>query len=370
MTTKSKVFFIDFRATYKENLMRKIDRLLDAAGLSQAVKARDLVAIKLHFGELGNSAFIRPVFIRNIVASVKAIGGIPFLTDSNTLYAGTRSNAPSHIITAIQNGFAYPVTDAPIIIADGLRGKNETIVKIRQKHFEQVYIGSDIVHADCLLSIGHFKCHPLTGFAGSLKNIGMGCASRKGKLQQHSKVNPKVKRKKCKGCGECTTHCSQNAITLTDKKAFIHPEKCIGCGECILICANDAVQIQWNPTIPLFMERMMEYALGALTGKVGRSLFLNFITDVSPACDCEPYNDAPIVRNIGILASTDPVAIDQASVDLVNEEHALPGSCLKTHLESGEDKFKGLYPKADWEIQMNYAETLGVGNRRYELLPI
>ena len=367
---KSKVFFIDLRATYRKNLMWKINRLLDVAGLSQTVKARDLVAIKLHFGELGNSAFIRPIFIRNIVASVKAIGGNPFLTDSNTLYAGTRANAPCHITTAIQNGFAYPVVDAPIIIADGLRGKNETAVTINQQHFQKVYIGSDIVHADCLLSIAHFKCHELTGFAGTLKNLGMGCASRKGKLEQHSRVCPKVKRKKCVGCGECMAHCPQNAIALIDKKAVINPEICIGCGECILICPNGAVQIQWNPTIPLFMESMVEYALGVLKGKIGRSLFLNFITDVSPACDCEPYNDAPIVRNIGILASTDPVAIDQASVDLVNQEHALAGSCLKTHLEPGEDKFKGLYPEVDWEIQMNYAERLGVGNRRYELLPI
>jgi uncharacterized Fe-S center protein len=198
----------------------------------------------------------------------------------------------------------------------------------------------------------------------------MGCASRRGKLAQHSGINPKIKRKRCVACGDCVAHCSQKAINLIDQKAVINPEKCIGCGECILICPNGAVQIKYNPSIPHFMESMVEYAAGVLMDKSGKSLFLNFITDVSPACDCEPYNDAPIVRNIGILASIDPVAIDQASVDLVNQERVLSGSCLNIHLEPGEDKFKGLYPKVDWEIQIKYAENLGIGSRQYNLLSI
>jgi len=367
---ESSVFFSDLRSTYKANLITKIDRLLDAVELSRVVKERDLVAIKLHFGELGNTAFIRPVYIRNIVASVKALGGVPFLTDSNTLYAGTRGSAPTHLVTAIQNGFAYSVVDAPIVIADGLRGRNETAVTVNQKHFQQVYLGSDIVNSDSLISVAHFKGHGLTGFAGTLKNLGMGCASRRGKLIQHSGVHPKVKRKRCVGCGDCVAHCSQGAISLADRKAVIEPDTCIGCGECILICTQGAIQIKYNPSIPLFMESMVEYVSGVLKDKMDKALFLNFITDVSPACDCEPYNDAPIVRNIGILASKDPVAIDQASVDLVNQQQALTGSCLNTHLESGEDKFKGLYPKVDWNIQIKYAESLGLGTRQYTLLPI
>ncbi len=364
---KSTVYFADLRATYKENLMVKIRKLLESSGLSETLKTKDLVAIKLHFGELGNSAFVRPVFLREIAASVKGAGGIPFLTDSNTLYAGTRGDAPSHMATATTNGFSYPVIDAPVIIADGLRGESETAVEINQQHFERVYVGSGIAHADYLLSVAHFKCHELTGFAGTLKNVGMGCASRKGKLAQHSSVTPKVKRRRCIGCGECLGHCSQDAISLADKKAAIHPDRCIGCGECILICQQGAVQVQWDRSVPVFMERMMEYAMGVLKGRDGKAIFVNFITDVTPACDCEPYNDAPIVGDVGIVASTDPVAIDQASVDLVNRQHGLAGSCLETHLDSGEDKFRGLYPQVDWSHQLDYAEKLGIGTRDYDL---
>ncbi len=375
---KSTVYFIDLRATYKENFIGKIGRLLDTAGLSDVIDKRDLVAVKLHFGELGNTAFIRPVFLRKIVEMVKSVGGDPFLTDCNTLYAGTRSDAPHHLKTAIQNGFAYPVVDAPVIIADGLRGKSENAVTINQKQFKRVYIGSEINQADALISVAHFKGHELSGFGGTIKNLGMGCASRKGKLAQHSTLTPKVKTKKCIGCGDCISHCSQHALSLferkvkekVEKKAVIDPEKCIGCGECILICPNNAIQIQWNQSIPVFLENMVEYTMGVIKGKKNKVLFLNFINNVSPACDCMDHNDAPIVRDIGIVASTDPVAIDQASVDLVNNEHALPDSCLTTNTKSGEDKFRGIYPDVDWTIQLDYAESIGIGTRLYDLVKI
>ncbi len=367
---KSKVYFINLRATFRENFVAKIDRLLKTAGLAKTVSKRDLVAVKLHFGELGNTAFIRPVFIRKIVHAIKETGGVPFLTDSNTLYAGTRSDSPHHIMTAIQNGFAFSVVDAPIIIADGLRGRSETPVIINQKNFEKVYIGSDIINADSLVAVAHFKGHELTGFGGTIKNIGMGCASRKGKLAQHSTLSPNVVKKTCVGCGDCVSHCSQDAISIINEKAVIDQEKCIGCGDCIIICPNSAVQVQWNQSIPVFLENLVEYTKGVLTGKESKALFVNFITDVSPACDCMPLNDAPIVRDIGVVASTDPVAIDQASVDLVNKEESIKSSCLKTNTSPGEDKFRGIYPKVDWTIQLDYAEKLGLGTRNYELVEI
>lgn len=367
---KSKVFFTNLRATHKENLLRKLEKLLETAGLSEIVSKRDLVAVKIHFGEMGNTAFIRPVFLRKIVESIKATGGTPFLTDANTLYAGTRSDAPHHLITATQNGFAYSVVEAPLVIADGLRGKSETTVEINRKHFKEVYIGSEIAQADSIVSVAHFKCHELSGFGGTIKNLGMGCASRRGKMAQHSTVSPAVKKKKCIGCGDCVEHCSQQAISLVEEKAIIDPEKCIGCGECMLICANSAIQIEWNQTIPVFLEKMVEYTMGVLKDKEGKALFVNFITDISPACDCYPYNDAPIVRNIGIAASKDPVAIDQASVDLVNSEQSLPGSCLKSFLGPGEDKIKAVYPGVDWPIQLDYAEKIGIGSRSYEIIEV
>jgi uncharacterized Fe-S center protein len=316
----SDVYFINLRATMKENLFKKLGKLLEAADLPAVVDKRDLVAVKLHFGEKGNTAFIRPIFIREIIQKIKAVGGKPFVTDANTLYAGTRGDSVNHTITAIQNGFSYSVVEAPIIIADGLMGRSQTGVPIHQKHVKTAYIGSEIVHADTLISVAHFKGHALTGFGGTIKNIGMGCASRSGKLAQHSGIAPKVKVKKCIGCGECIDHCSQSAISLNQEKAVIDPEKCIGCGECILICPQMAIQVQPGKSIPEFMEKMVEYTLGVLKTKQGKTLFINFITNVSPDCDCFPMADAPIVRDIGILASTDPVAIDQASVDLVNKE--------------------------------------------------
>ncbi len=366
----SNVYFIDFRATYKENFISKLNKLLTHAGLNNRIKKRDLTAVKLHFGELGNTAFIRPIYLRHIVKSIKSVGAFPFLTDANTLYAGTRGDAPHHLITAIQNGFDYSVIEAPLVIADGLRGRTETAVTINEKQFKTVYIGSEIANADALISVAHFKGHELAGYGGTIKNIGMGCASRRGKMDQHSNVAPKVKKKRCIGCGECVIHCSQKAISLSEKKAIINPEKCIGCGECIIVCENKAVQIQWNQSVPVFLERMAEYTKGVLAEKKEKSLFINFINHVSPGCDCLPYNDAPFVRDIGVVASTDPVAIDQASADLVNSEPALNHTCLTTNTGPGEDKFKGIYPYIEWEHQLAYAENIGLGSRNYQLIPI
>ena len=363
----SSVYFIDLRANYKENFITKLGKLLSAAGLARVVKKRDLVAVKLHFGELGNTAFIRPVFLRKIVDCAKELGAAPFLTDSNTLYVGTRCDAPGHIATAVQNGFAFPVVNAPLIIADGLRGKSETAVTINQKRFKKAFIGSEIVQANSLVSVAHFKGHELSGFGGTIKNVGMGCASRKGKMAQHADVAPKVKAKKCIGCGDCKARCAHKAISMVKEKARINSKKCVGCGECILVCPNRAIQIQWNASVPAFMEKMVEYTLAVIKGKQDRVLFVNFITDVSPACDCPPFNDAPMVRDIGVVAATDPVAIDQASADLVNQERALPGCCLKKNRGPGKDKFKGVYPKVDWPYQLEYGETIGLGTRDYVL---
>lgn len=365
-----KVFFIDFRTTLQNNIMAKLLSLVDVAGLDQIIRKRDLVALKLHFGELGNAAFIRPIYLRTIAGKVKALGGVPFLTDANTLYSGSRSDTPRHLTTAIQNGFSYAVVEAPLVIADGLRGKSEASVNVNGKHFKSVHIGKEIVEADAFISVAHFKGHELTGFGGALKNTGMGSASRKGKLAMHSSVSPQVSAKDCIGCGECVQHCSQEALAVTDDTAAIDQERCIGCGECILICPNKAIAVKLNQEIPVFLEAIVEYTAGVLKNKADKSLFINFITDVSPACDCHPSNDAPIVKNIGIAAGTDPVALDQASVDLVNAEPALADTKLLTNTEAGADKFKGLYPNVDWPIQLDYAESIGLGSRTYELIRV
>ncbi|HDZ91139.1 MAG TPA: DUF362 domain-containing protein [Deltaproteobacteria bacterium] len=367
---QARVYFSDLRTSAKENLPSKLKRLMQEAGVEEVVAPRNLAAVKLHFGERGNTAFIRPVLIRAVVEELKDLGALPFLTDANTLYAGSRGNSVDHLRTAVENGFAYSVVNAPLIIADGLRGASFSRVRIDQEIVKTAFIARDIVEADMLVSVAHFKGHELSGFGGTIKNLGMGCAARRGKLDQHSDLSPKVKRKKCVGCGDCVEHCAQQAISLKDEKAVIDQKRCVGCGECILICPNSAIDVQWNADIPLFQKKMAEYTLAVLKGKEGKAFFLNFLTDISPACDCYGHSDAPIVPDIGVVASTDPVAIDQASVDLVNQQAGTEQSCLTRCTDKGEDKFRGVYPKIDWTIQLDHAEEIGIGRRGYELVTV
>jgi uncharacterized Fe-S center protein len=376
---KSSVFFSDLKVQSGKTLLDKVDILLDRADLKGKIRERDLVAIKLHFGEKGNTAFVRPIFLRRVVDRVKELKGKPFLTDTNTLYTGTRSEAVSHLTTAFENGFTESVVNAPIVIADGLRGNNATKVRIDKSIFKTVSIAREIDMADALITVTHFKGHELSGFGGALKNLGMGCSSREGKLSQHSNISPKVKGKSCKGCEQCLSWCAQEAISMqaprssveTDQTiAFIDPKKCVGCGECILTCPSGAIQIQWNESIPIFQKKMVEHAYGAVQKKKGKTLYLNFLTQISPACDCYGYSDAPIVRDIGMLSSEDPVAIDQASVDLVNKEEGNRSSKLPKNWEPEGDKFRAIYPEVDWNIQLAYAEEIGLGAREYELVRI
>jgi len=375
----SPVFFSDLKVESGKTLLDKLDILLDRADLKGKIREKDLVAIKLHFGEKGNTAYVRPIFLRRVVDRVKQYKGKPFLTDTNTLYTGARSEAVSHLNTAVENGFAESVVNAPILIADGLRGNSGMKVRIDKPIFKTVSIAREIYMTDTLITVTHFKGHELSGFGGALKNLGMGCASRKGKLSQHSTISPQVDGKACKGCETCLSWCAQEAISMLPLKsgveakrgnALIDPKKCIGCGECILSCPSGAIQIQWNESIPIFQKKMVEHAYGAVQKKKGKVLYLNFLTQISPACDCYGYSDAPIVSDIGILSSEDPVAIDQASVDLVNGEAGNRSSKLQKNWNPGEDKFRAVYPEVDWNIQLAYAEEIGMGTRKYELIKI
>ncbi len=376
---KSQVFFSDLKVVSGKPLLDKLGVLLDRVNLQEKIREKDLVAIKLHFGEKGNTAYVRPIFLRKIVDRVKECNGKPFLTDTNTLYIGTRSEAISHLTTAYQNGFSFSVVDAPILIADGLRGNSSIKVRIDLPIFKTVSIARDIYMADVLICVTHFKGHEFSGFGGALKNLGMGCSSREGKLSQHSNISPRVKKKACKGCGVCLPWCPQEAIAMESSEletaerkrvAVIDPQKCIGCGECILTCPNSAIQIQWNESIPIFQKKIVEHAYGAVKRKTGKAIYLNFLLQISPACDCYGYSDTPIVQDIGILSSEDPVAIDQASVDLVNREAGNQASKLPKNWEPGGDKFRALYPEVDWSIQLSYAEEIGLGTRHYELIKI
>jgi len=367
---KAKVFFIDLRATPDRNMSTKLQLLLDKTGIKQAVKKDDIVALKMHFGEKGNTAFIRPIFIRDIVEKVIACGGKPFLTDANTLYRGERGDAVAHTLIALKHGFTLTTAGAPVVIADGLRGTDCERIRVSCKHFRDVSIASAVVRSDSLISIAHFKGHELSGFGGAIKNIGMGCASREGKMKQHTDIAPAVDRSLCIGCRRCADWCPAGAIGISRKKAAIRQSVCLGCAECITLCPRGAIQINWAADTAVFQEKMAEYAFGVLKNKKGRAMHINFLTSISPACDCYGHADRPVVPDIGITASCDPVALDQASADLVNSEEGFRHSALSAHHEPGGDKFKGLYPDVDWEIQLRYAQKLGLGTRSYALIKL
>jgi uncharacterized protein len=378
----SQVYFTSLRTGYRNSLPTKIERLALAAGLEDIVRKGGLTAVKLHFGEKGGTAFIRPVLVRPVVDALLQAGARPFITDTGTLYVGARGNAVDHLNTAILNGFAYSVAGAPLVIADGLDGGDEVAVPVNLKHFREAMIASAIVRADSMVSLAHFKLHDAAGFGGAIKNIGMGAASRKGKMAQHSEVAPKIVNKKCIACGLCVEQCAHGAISMVERQAGvaapspsvskvvqIDRKLCVGCAQCIHACQQGALTIDWDTDFPKLMEKIAEYAAGAIKGKEKRSLFINFLTQISPACDCYPFSDAPIVGDIGIAASRDPVALDQACVDLLNKSPHLPSSCLKGE-EHYPDKIRAVYPKLDWERQLIHAEEVGLGGRDYELVEI
>ncbi len=365
----SKVFFADLRARGKEdNRRNKLRRLFEAAGFSDLISDGDLTAIKIHFGEMGNDGFIRPIYVRPIVDAIRKSGGNPFLTDANTLYHGTRANSVDHLNTAIANGFAYEVIGAPLIICDGIRSKSYREIPIDGKHFKKLRMSNGILDSDSMIVMSHFKGHETAGFGGAIKNLGMGCAPALGKMDQHS-LRPKVTTVNCVGCGKCTQICPADAISFSSGKASIGV-KCIGCGECITICPEKAIVVDWEIELPVFTERMVEYTLGAVHGKEGKLGYINFLVNITPHCDCFNWSDAPIVKDIGILASKDPVAIDKASWDLINQQVGIEDSLLKDGKEAGGDKIKGLWENTYPDLQISYAKELGLGTDEYELIKL
>lgn len=365
----SKVYFSDFRSrSIQENKASKIKKLFDRSRFDQFINRNDLTAVKLHFGEEGNDSYIKPVFVRQVVDKIRENGGKPFLTDTNTLYFGSRHDSVQHLQTAIRHGFDYAVVGAPLVIADGLLGGNWEEVEVGLKHFQKVKIAGDIKNTDSMVVISHFKGHGMSGFGGAIKNLAMGCAAAPGKIEQHECAKPIIK-EACNACGVCVGECPVYAMFLKDGKSQIDYEMCIGCNNCLDICPDSVIELDWE-NLATFMERMVEYAYGAVKNKNGKVGYINFLMDITPDCDCVPWSDAPLVPDIGILASSDPVALDQASYDLINQQPGFKNSLLEHNYHAGEDKFRGVWEKIDGRVQLNYGEEIGLGSRDYELINI
>jgi len=379
---RSKVYFTSFQATFRENLLQKLDRLIRTAGIGDIDFQDRYAAIKIHFGEYGNLAFLRPNYAKVVADAVKELGGKPFLTDCNTLYVGSRKNALDHMDTAYLNGFSPYTTGCHVIIADGLKGTDEALVPIDGTYVKEAKVGRALMDADILISLTHFKGHEATGFGGTLKNIGMGGGSRAGKMEMHSAGKPHVSQKRCVGCAMCTRVCAHSAITLEGHKAQIDHDKCVGCGRCIGVCPRDAVLPASDESNDILNCKIAEYTWAICKDRP--CFHISLICDVSPNCDCHSENDRPIIPNVGMLASFDPVALDMACVDLCNQQPVLPDSALAEQMQSAgqedpehdgahcqeHDHFYYNHPDTNWRSCIDHAVKIGLGTDQYELIYI
>ena len=357
---KAVVYFTDFRCKVGTSQLDKLRKLCIAAGIKNIDMDGKFVAIKMHFGELGNLAFLRPNYAKTVADLCKELGGMPFLTDCNTLYAGSRKNALEHMDCANLNGFNTVTTGCQIIIGDGLRGTDDVEVPVvNGEYCKTAKIGRAVMDADIFISLTHFKGHEATGFGGAIKNIGMGCGSRAGKMDQHKSGKPAIREERCRGCGRCAHECGSDAITYLEKKAVIDYDKCKGCGRCIGACNFDAVY-----------RKMAEYAQAVCHGRP--CFHISLVQDISPNCDCHGENDAPILPDVGMFASFDPIALDQACADACLEAVPIANSQLGEHLARPDwkcyhDHFKDSNPNIEWQATLDQGEKIGLGTRDYIL---
>ena len=371
---KSKVYFTDMHTHNSISLPDKLKKLIKKAGIGTIDMEDKFVAIKIHFGEPGNLAFLRPNFAKAVVDVVKEQKGLPFLTDCNTLYVGRRKHALEHIDAAYENGFSPFSTGCNVIIADGLKGTDEVDVPVVGGELvKEAKIGRAIMDADVFLSLSHFKGHECTGFGGAIKNIGMGCGSRAGKMEQHNSGKPEVDQELCRGCSACAKQCAHSAISFDDKrKASIDHNKCVGCGRCIGHCNFNAISNSTDSSCKELNMKMAEYTKAVVDGRP--CFHINIVMDVSPYCDCHAENDMPIIPNVGMFASFDPVALDKACADACNAQIPIPGSKLdeglRDHHCEGKDHFYHVSPNVEWQSCLEHAEKLGIGTQEYELITV
>ena len=373
---RSEVYFSDLRCTFGQSQLDKLKRLIKRAGMGEIDFEDKLVAVKIHFGEWGNLAHLRPQYARVMCEYIKEQGGKPFLTDANTLYAGYRNNAVAHLGCAAMNGYNELVTGVPIIIADGLRGTDERLIPVPAgKHVKEAKVASAVAEADVVISLSHFKGHMVAGFGGALKNIGMGCGSKMGKMEMHSAGTPAIDEDLCCGCGACARNCANAGVEVQNGKARI-TDTCVGCGHCFSFCPKGAIECKWDEAKAVMSEKVAEYTWATLAGKP--HFHVSFVMDVSPDCDCDPGNDVPMVPDVGMFASFDPVALDQACVDAVNAQPVFMNSAIAQaareheccHAENAKDIFKLAHPDVCWEAGLTRGEELGLGTRNYQLIDV
>lgn len=371
----SKVYFTDFHVPVGTSQLDKLRRLIERTVGDQIDFEGKFVCIKMHFGEPGNLSFLRPNYAKAVADYVKSKGGIPFLSDCNTLYVGRRKNALEHMDAAYENGFSPLSTGCQIIIGDGLKGTDDVEVPVvGGEYVKAAKIGRAIMDADIFISISHFKGHESAGFGGAVKNIGMGCGSRAGKMEQHMAGKPEVHADRCKACHICAKHCGQDAISYgADGKAVIDHDKCVGCGRCIGVCNFDAiVNPSWD-TVQMLNRKMAEYAKAVVDGRP--CLHINLVRDISPNCDCHGENDVPILPDVGMFASFDPVALDQACADACMAQEPIPGSQLDRRMKEKDfhdhhDHFENCTEGAEWKSCLEHGEKIGLGTRAYEIVKL
>ena len=373
---KAKVYYTDFRAKIGEGLPTKLKRLIKAAGIGDIDMDGKFVAVKMHFGELGNLSFLRPNYARAVVDVVKEFGGVPFLTDCNTLYPGSRKNAIEHLYCAWENGFTPMTVGCPIIIGDGLKGTDDIEVPVEGgEYIDKAKIGRAVMDADIFISLSHFKGHETTGFGGAIKNIGMGCGSRAGKKAQHMNGQPAIDHELCRGCRACLRECANDGLSFDEstRKMSINTQNCVGCGRCIGACNFDAIAFANYAATKDLNCRMAEYTKAVIQNRP--NFHVSLIVDVSPNCDCHAENDAPILPNIGMFASFDPLALDQACVDACLKATPLPNSQLAEAMEKEDfcdhhDHFENTTPNSEYKTCLAHAEKIGLGTRDYEIVVV
>ncbi len=372
----SKVFFTDFRTkAFGDPLPVKLQKLMRAAGIGSIDFDGKFVAVKMHFGELGNLSFLRPNYARAVCDLIKELGGKPFLTDCNTLYPGFRKNAIEHLDCAWLNGFTPYTVGCPVIIADGIKGTDDIDVPVNGGTLvEKAHIGRAVMDADIFISLSHFKGHEAMGFGGAIKNIGMGCGSRAGKKDMHSSGKACIDEDKCRGCGICTRQCANGGLVMdTERHKMTVTSGCVGCGRCLGACNFDAIHFSENNAPDLLGRRVAEYAKAVVDGRP--NFHVSLIVDVSPNCDCHSENDAPILPDLGMFASFDPLALDQACADACLAAKPLPGSQLSDNMASEgfvdhHDHFVNNRPAVDWKSCLEHSERIGLGSRSYELVKV